>query len=410
MRTNTRTAGRQAMTGISRASMREMDDDHLMQQCKKGDVSHGETPTDFERFQHLGTSALPLDQDQDEGGGGSGGGARDASGGGGNGGQQQQPQGKSAEAMMLYPNGDRSHPIAVCVDDRRVRPYGVQKGEVAHYSADGSGQMMLHRQEAVYVLTRDGKSYRKDGDNQKRFASLRHVEKDYQERKIQGQQGGSGSGGGSSGSQKTQDHVGKLNTGISCYVDRIEFRKKKTSSARDVELAVQSRHDEIQLQDATRDSDDKDGVVHGYWDSNQQTWGWDAGKDFKINAGQNTQFVASKHLRVGDTMRQGNTYTSGVEHAADHVSGGGAIVNPTGGPDQLDGSGIPGTVSLNDIGARVVVLENAATTSRKLDTAITMDDVGRVVINADVVIDGELVVAGSLDVRGVIRAHDFEKV
>jgi|SRR5215471_14419975 len=339
MRTNTRTAGRQAMTGISRASMREMDDMHLMQQCKKGDVMHGETPTDFERFQHLGMTALPLDQDQEEGGGSGGSRAGNgSSGGGGNGQQSQQPQGKSAEAMMLYPNGDRSHPIAVCVDDRRVRPYGIEKGESAHYSADGSGQMVLHKADGVYQITRDGKSYQKNSDNQKRKSSLRHVAKDYQERKIQSSSGGSGSGSkDGSSQQKKQDHIGKVNTAVNCTATRIEFCKKGQSS-----------RDGTQTQE---------GQVIGYHDQDEQSWWYQADKNHTIDCGQNTQFKASMHMRIGTTLRQGDTFTSGTEHAADHVAGGGASITPTG---NWSGSGTPGTVSLLAVASGLTALEGSA--------------------------------------------------
>jgi hypothetical protein len=47
---------------------------------------------------------------------------------------------------------------------------------------------------------------------------------------------------------------------------------------------------------------------------------------FEINAGQNTQFAASKHVRKGPTYRDGDTFTNGTEHAADHVAGGGATI------------------------------------------------------------------------------------
>jgi len=370
LKTNSSTAARQAMTGISRATMREIDDKHLMCQIKQGDVHHSETPSDFERFQPVGMTGHPLKQDEEQGqqGGGQGGGGGGGGQGGTSGRNDNQPKGPASEACMIYPNGDRSHPIAVNVDDRRVRPYDIQEGEVSHYSGDGSGQMMLHRQEAVYVLTRDGKSYRKDSDQQKRFSSLRHVTKDYQDRKVDGGQPGSGSTAiglagfklkaGSGSSQKKADHVGKLNTGINCFVDRIEFRKKSSGSAWDRELAAreQNRHSEVKLQDPDEevaprdDSPDKEGVLHGLWDSLKQNWWWNASKDFQIECGANTFFQAAQHLRIGDHLVQGNTFTSGVEHAADHVAGGGASVTPGG---KSSGSGIPGTTSLLAVASQV---------------------------------------------------------
>ena len=102
--------------------------------------------------------------------------------------------------------------------------------------------------------------------------------------------------------------------------------------------------------------------------------------NFDIKADQNTQFQAAKHVRIGPTYREGDTYTNGVEHAFDHVAGGGASISPTtaasaaaataaaaapragetGRPDGSQtwgASGKPGNVSLLDIGARVAALE-----------------------------------------------------
>lgn len=43
-----------------------------------------------------------------------------------------------AEAVVVFPNGDRGHPLVVGVDDRRYRPTGMQPGEVAVYHKDGA--------------------------------------------------------------------------------------------------------------------------------------------------------------------------------------------------------------------------------------------------------------------------------
>jgi hypothetical protein len=92
----------------------------------------------------------------------------------------------------------------------------------------------------------------------------------------------------------------------------------------------------------------------------------------EIKAGQNTQFAAQKHIRKGDHHVEGNTYTSGVEHAADHIAGGSTNISEggssavaatasdssgSGGSDKPDGSkpwtaqGKPGTVSLLAVAA-----------------------------------------------------------
>lgn len=48
-----------------------------------------------------------------------------------------------AEAVVVFPNGDRSHPLAVAVSDRRHRPTGGEPGEVTMYSHTGAKVTML---------------------------------------------------------------------------------------------------------------------------------------------------------------------------------------------------------------------------------------------------------------------------
>ncbi len=43
-----------------------------------------------------------------------------------------------AEAVLVYPNGDRSHPLAIAVSDRRYRPAGGAPGEVTVYNNAGA--------------------------------------------------------------------------------------------------------------------------------------------------------------------------------------------------------------------------------------------------------------------------------
>src|SRR4029077_12325997 len=104
IRTTLSQVARQAQMSLSRATVREFDDDHLMQQVKEADVYHSETPSDFERWQPVGMTAFPIKQQEDP--------------------DQKKPQQKSqndpgdwnhdqptgpaAEAVMLYMNGQRS--------------------------------------------------------------------------------------------------------------------------------------------------------------------------------------------------------------------------------------------------------------------------------------------------------------
>ena len=53
-----------------------------------------------------------------------------------------------AEAVVLFPDGDRSHAVVVTVSDRRYRLKGLQTGEVAVY--DDQGQSVTQKEELFY--------------------------------------------------------------------------------------------------------------------------------------------------------------------------------------------------------------------------------------------------------------------
>jgi|SRR5262245_20911884 len=230
MRTNTREAFRRATNTVSRCTIRECDDNHLMQEIKQADVHHSETPTDFERFQPLGITAVPKKQDQRQ--------QQQQQQGqqqGGNGGGEEwnndQPKEPSAEGMMLYPNGQRDHPVCIGIDDRRVRPYDMQEGEGAHYAPDGSGQMVLHKANGVYMLSCDDQDEQQGGgttptagngqqEKQKRMVSIRHVEKKKQDRKPQKRQPGQ-----QVREEDRYKHEGEtVNTEFRVNKSRMEFR------------------------------------------------------------------------------------------------------------------------------------------------------------------------------------------
>jgi hypothetical protein len=220
MRTNTIDASRRSQTSTSRATIREFDDDHDMQEIKQADVMHSESPTSFERWQQAGMSVHPMPQAQDDqqqqqdqqgdqggGGGGGGGGNTDMS----KGFNDKQPKGPSAEGIILYVGGSRAHPVMVGIDDRRVRPYQTKPGEALYYSADGSGQTMYHRvrgdgKDGLYLLTCDDAQGSGHGVNgragqkpQSRYVSVRHVNKKKQKRKSKSLQPGQGQSGGGGG-------------------------------------------------------------------------------------------------------------------------------------------------------------------------------------------------------------------
>jgi phage gp45-like len=236
IRTTLSHVARQAQMSMSRATIREFSDDHLMQEVKQADVYYSETPSDFERWQMVGMTSFPLKQEEDEkkkpaekkeaastpernmtG-------KTDFN--------DDQPKGPAAEAVMLYLNGQRSHPVAI-VDDRRVRPYEMSEGEGAHYAPDGSEQMVLFKETGTYVVSLDNTSIKDKKNKKTRFASLRHVNKKMQTHKIEDSKEQSSGGSsastraaGSSGQQKEKyKHEGdSVNTEVRVTASRIEFR------------------------------------------------------------------------------------------------------------------------------------------------------------------------------------------
>lgn len=234
----------QVRMSMSRATVREFDDEHLMQQIKHADVLHSETPSDFERWQMAGMTSTPLKQDEDE--------SKQQSKSKQNGESKDgdwnhdQPKGPAAEAIMLYLGGSRSHPIAL-VDDRRVRPYKVPEGASAFYSVSGTGQMLYHNDDGSSLVVTDNPKYGKDQEEKERYASIRHVKKKPQERKIGQGNGASGSGAsaggtsvnalaaedgssnGASGGKEPYKHEGEeVLTEIRATKNKIEIRDGET--------------------------------------------------------------------------------------------------------------------------------------------------------------------------------------
>jgi phage baseplate assembly protein V len=97
----------------ARATVQLVDDSGQMQTLQIGDIAGGPYPG-AEHVQPYGFSSVPL---------------------------------TSADtAVVIFPNGDRAHPLVIVVADRRYRPTGGQPGEVTVYNHTG----------AKIVLTKDG--------------------------------------------------------------------------------------------------------------------------------------------------------------------------------------------------------------------------------------------------------------
>ncbi len=89
--------------GVARAVLNVVDDEGNMQ-CVQISLLEDEVIDDVERFQDYGFTSVP-----EEG----------------------------AEATVVFVGADRSHPIVVVADDRRVRKKGLKPGEVAVYHKNG---------------------------------------------------------------------------------------------------------------------------------------------------------------------------------------------------------------------------------------------------------------------------------
>lgn len=105
---------------IARAVVENVDDSKKIQIVQLG-VQKGETVDDGERFQEFGFNSVPL---------------------------------RGAEAVALFPNGDRGHPLIVAVDDRRYRPTGWADGEAGTYNAFSA--MMHHKADGTTEITGGG--------------------------------------------------------------------------------------------------------------------------------------------------------------------------------------------------------------------------------------------------------------
>lgn len=89
--------------GVSRAVLNVVDDDGNMQRVQIS-LLEDEVIDDVERFQNYGFTSVP-----EEG----------------------------SEATVVFVGADRSHPVVVVADDRRVRKKGMKPGEVAVYHKNG---------------------------------------------------------------------------------------------------------------------------------------------------------------------------------------------------------------------------------------------------------------------------------
>lgn len=109
---------RRVLLMIGRAVVRLVDDAGGLQRVQVTALA-GETRDAIERVQNYGVSSRPL---------------------------------AGAEAVIVCVGGNRDHPVAIAVDDRRHRKAGLQPGEVAIYTDEGD-YIHLKRGRVVEIVT-----------------------------------------------------------------------------------------------------------------------------------------------------------------------------------------------------------------------------------------------------------------
>lgn len=114
---------------VARAVVQVVNDAGGLQALQLGALA-GETVDDGEHVQQYGFSSVPM---------------------------------AGAEAVVVFPGGDRGHPLVVAVDDRRYRPTGGEPGEVRVYHKDGAvitlkenGDIVISAKPGSQVLIDDG--------------------------------------------------------------------------------------------------------------------------------------------------------------------------------------------------------------------------------------------------------------
>lgn len=200
---------------------------------------------------------------------------------------------EAAEAIISFIGGNRSHPIATVMDDRRHRPMGLKPGENAQY--DDIGQMTLMRRGGLFMLSHDGE----DGEGKKseRMVSLRHVTKKKQERdKIGGKRGSGGGSGGSkiSGGGDRPQLTPLQEAELREVQERADQEKKKKRE--EFKHEGESVNTEVRATASKVEFRTGDSVV-GHYNASGKEWqlnsGGDPNKSVKVD-GQHA------HIRIGE--------------------------------------------------------------------------------------------------------------
>jgi hypothetical protein len=404
-----------SQTGISRATIREVDDNHLCQECKNGDVGHSETHSDFEVWQPLGVTSVPMKQQQQGQQGGQSGGGGQGDAGHFN---QNQPKGEACEMVMLYANGQRAHPIGM-PQDRRCRPYDMDPGEGGNYDVIDGKQLAPYfrnrgdSKDGVYVVGNDaeqqqqggssgagGQAASGGGQSTDRLISIAYVEKKKQSRKPQQQGGQGGAAGGSSaqsggGQQQRYKHEGdSVDTEVRLTKKQIQFYKKTPQSSSGAAALAGASGGSSSGGSNQR----QDGELRGYWDNDSSSWWWKADSQITHDADQQINLKSAKiksdtpkKIFTGDVHILGNLYVGKEGYKPSNS-------------DWLAGSPDPSAddvaIATPDPPGLAQQLE-ARRRRLRIFEAISVDDDGNVSVK------GNLQVTGNLTVGGIVTARDF---
>lgn len=115
---------------VARAVVHLVDDGRKLQRVQLG-VLADETVDDAEHFQPYGFSSVPL---------------------------------VGAEAVAIFPGGNRAHPLLIAVADRRYRPTGSDPGEVTVYNHTGATAVFKANGDIV-LTPAPGRKVRIGGDS-----------------------------------------------------------------------------------------------------------------------------------------------------------------------------------------------------------------------------------------------------
>ena len=109
---------RRIMMTVARAVIRRVNDTTKLQ-SEQITLMAGETRSDIERFQEYGLTSVPHE---------------------------------GAEAVVVFPGGNREHGLIIAVDDRRYRLKGLADGEVALYTDEGD-KIHFKRGNIINIVT-----------------------------------------------------------------------------------------------------------------------------------------------------------------------------------------------------------------------------------------------------------------